>query len=585
MLSHWVELHAARLLDHIRFVRWVTGEAAAKAAVRANGAGRLGGSPFAQAIELARCAAHQGHHQAPSYTVVGNVVVDRLPTAPARRLASIPAQSWCTHWASLHRKIDRDAALSQAGAMNQMQSALQSRRQFLARTAMGAAGAAWALNTPSTWAHVPGERPGRAPEVTVLNPRARVPVSFIIDDSTCLVNLNRFAIPQFDAAFGGGNKAYHINWREWPVEIPDAFVRRFAEWCAEHGVKGKYSVVPYPACVGRLDRLLPGWTQRELDQSLELVRTVLVPNWDIHPEMVTHTRVIDLRTGHPYPDYSLKFMENWDWTTGRSVDEIASYMAYALQILKNVGLPCEGITTPGGFGNRARPQLAQATLEAVRAVFGAEVPHYFRDAYEQGPESVAPRVEYASGLDGPDPRCVVSVIACTGDWTGGWDCTPPGGADRFITADGQSGRLVEVIQRGEPALLLAHWTGIYFNGAETGFKIFQEVVRRLHARFDHLHWMKLSEVARYWAARQLTRIELDGGSVRFKAPFACPEFTVRWETTAQGPVRLRVGPVAEPLREVNSLRALIPGSWCREQQTVTACFALPKGSSQLEMGA
>jgi hypothetical protein len=35
-----------------------------------------------------------------------------------------------------------------------------------------------------------------------------------------------------------------------------------------------------------------------------------------------------------------------------------------------------------------------------------------------------------------------------------------------------------VIQRGEPALLLAHWTGVYFNGAETGFKIFQEVVQR-----------------------------------------------------------------------------------------------------------
>ena len=45
-------------------------------------------------------------------------------------------------------------------------------------------------------------------------------------------------------------------------------------------------------------------------------------------------------------------------------------MAYALRILKNVGLPCEGITTPGGFGNRALPELAQATAESVRDVFG-----------------------------------------------------------------------------------------------------------------------------------------------------------------------------------------------------------------------
>lgn len=75
-------------------------------------------------------------------------------------------------------------------------------------------------------------------------------------------------------------------------------------------------MVPYPACVGRLDRLLPGWTERELQDSIELVRTLMLPDWDIHPEMVTHTRVVDTRTGHPYPDNSLPFVENWDWTTG-----------------------------------------------------------------------------------------------------------------------------------------------------------------------------------------------------------------------------------------------------------------------------
>jgi hypothetical protein len=459
----------------------------------------------------------------------------------------------------------------------------QTRRQFIERTATALTGAGVALHAPFLAAQVPGDRPLRAPGVTVLNPRGRVPLSFIIDDSTCLVNLNRFAMPQFDAAFGGKNKTYHRNWREWPVEIPDAFVRKFGEWCAGQEVKGKYSIVPFPACVGRLDRELPGWTQRELAESLEVVRTVMLPNWDIHPEMVTHTRVIDTKSGHPYADHSLKFMENWDWTTGRSVAEIADYLAYALRILKSVGLPCEGITTPGGFGNRARPQLAQATLQAVREVFAAEVPHYFRDAYDQGSASVAPRVEYAGGLDSPDPQCVVSIVACTGDWTGGWDCTPPGGADRFITEDGQSGRMVEIIQRGEPALLLAHWTGIYFNGAETGFKIFQEVVRRLHARFDHLHWMKLSEIARYWAARELTQIERQEKVISLRAPFACPEFTLRLEAWPGSPPHVRLGESVVPLNEVTTPLKLSPGSWCREGQAVTVCFALSKGTSRIEV--
>ncbi len=455
------------------------------------------------------------------------------------------------------------------------------RRQFAAR--LTTAGLALVAGTRRGLGQEAGERPGRAAEVSVLNPRERVPVGWIIDDSTCLVNLNRFAMPQFDEAHGGRNPAYHRPWRDWPVEIPDAFVRRFGEWCAAHGVKGKYSVVPYPACVGRLDRFLPGWTARELRESLELVRTLLGPHWDIHPEMLTHTRVVDLRTGQPYPEADLAHMENWDWTTGRSVDEIAAYQALALQILKNVGLPCEGVTTPGGYGSRARPQLARATLESVRAVFGAEIPHYFRDLHEAGPASVAPRVELAADLEGPDPRCVVSILGCTGDWTGGWDNVPPEGADRFITADLARGRLVEVIERGEPAMMVCHWTGLYWNGQERGFQVFQEVVRRLHARFDHLLWMKLSELARYWAARELTRLEVRGPALELRAPFACPDFTLRWRPPAPGRPHLRTAHGIAALAEVENPRWLAAGRWLRQGEEITACFDLPKGRSRLEL--
>ena len=456
-----------------------------------------------------------------------------------------------------------------------------SRRQFLGRSALTAAGLL--AGGAEVFSQVAGERPARAPGVTVLNPRNRVPVGLIIDDSTCLVNLNRFAMPQFDTAFVGGAQVYKRDWREWPVEIPDSFVRKFGEWCAGQGVKGKYSIVPYPACVGRLDRMLPGWTQKELSDSIKLVRELMVPNWDIHPEMVTHTRVIDTKTGHPYPDHSLKFMENWEWTTGRSADEIGSYLAYALQILKNVDLPCEGVTTPGGFGGKALPQLAQATLQSVRDVYGAEIPHYFRHLYDKGEQSVAPRVENVVGLGTADPRCVVSIVGCAGDWTGGWDNTPPGGVDKFITEDLQSGRMVEVIQRGEPALMLAHWTGIYWNGQELGFKVFQEVVRRLHARFDNLVWMKLSEISRYWAAKELTSIERNGGTMKFSAPFACPDFTLRIAFRSQTPPQFRMGAETKSLEEVSAPLKLKPGSWCRDGDSTLVCFALPKGLSQLEL--
>lgn len=261
-------------------------------------------------------------------------------------------------------------------------------------------------------------------------------------------------------------------------------------------------------------------------------------------------------------------------------------MSYALTILKNIGLPCEGVTTPGGFGCKARPQLAQATFESCRSVFKAEIPHYFRDLHASGDQSVAPIVQNASGLDTDDPRCVVHVLGCTGDWTGGWDCVTPKGADAFITEDGQRGRLVEVIRRGEPAVIVCHWTGIYWNGLEIGFEIFREVVKRLHATFDDLHWMKLSEIARYWAAKELTRIEFDAGrrSGTLRAPYACDGFTLSWPVESGAP-QVRHGETQTALAEVDSRLKLTPGTWCREKGRTLLCLKLEKGLSTVAFQA
>ncbi len=433
-------------------------------------------------------------------------------------------------------------------------------------------------------AQEPGARPSRDPSVEVLNPREHVPVSLIIDDSTCLVNLAHFAIPQFRQVFPD---RYRQAWRELPREIPDAFVREFLDWCRDHRVKGKYSIVPYPACVGWLDRELPGWSADDLEASLRLVRDEVTPDWDIHPEMVTHTWIIDTKTGRPYPEKSEQFMENWRWTDGRSVDELAEYMVYALRILDRVGLRCEGITTPGGFGNRVLPELAQASFQAVREVSGATIPHYFRHLYTDD-RSAAPRVEYASGLDGDDPRCVVSIIGCTGDWFGGWDGLTIGSVDRFITEDLQGGRLPEVIERGEPAVLVCHWPGFYCNGEKTGYRIFQEVVRRLEGHPARLTWMTLAEIARYWAAKELTGISKDDRHVTFEAPYACSEFTVT--------IGVADGSMPETLQLVDSKgrqtrldelkrgRPLKSGTFRRdpEGRRIITCFDLPRGRSRLE---
>src|SRR5690606_27552262 len=160
-------------------------------------------------------------------------------------------------------------------------------------------------------------------------------------------------------------------------------------------------------------RELPGWSRQQLQSSLKLVRELMVPNWDIHPEMITHTRVIDIRTGRPMEEISSATMENSYPQEKKSVDELAAYLAYALQILKNCDLPCKGITTPGGFGNAVKSELSLAVHDAVRDVYGCEIPHYFKYVAD-GNESTEPRLEHVRDAGTDDPKVTVSVLAGTG---------------------------------------------------------------------------------------------------------------------------------------------------------------------------
>ena len=429
-----------------------------------------------------------------------------------------------------------------------------------------------------------GPRAVQDPSVTVLNPHQRVPLSFIIDDSTCLVNMGHFCMPQFAACYPD-RKDYQQPWQTWPREIPDSFVRKFGEWCAQKGVKGKYSIVPYPACVGWLDRELPGWSRRQLRESLELVRTLMLPNWDIHPEMITHTRVIDLKTGRPLKEISPATMENSYPREQKSVDELADYLAYALQILKNCDLPCEGITTPGGFGNLVKPELSLAVHEAVRDVYATEIPHYFK--YVVGSDaSSQPRLEHVRGLGTDDVRVTVNVVAGTGDWFGGWEGTKTSQPDRYATADASAGRMIEMIEKEEPAVFLCHWPGMYCNGSESGFQAFQRVVTTINGHFARQTlWMKLTEIACYWAAKGLTTIARDQSAVELDAPFACPAFTVRIDESLPTPPRVTAGDADVVLREVTAADQLQPGTWRRDDNAVVLCWDLAKGLSRVELGS
>jgi hypothetical protein len=396
--------------------------------------------------------------------------------------------------------------------------------------------------------------------------------------------MGKYCMPQFAATYPQ-REDYRRPWREWPDEIPDSFVRDFGTWCAEHGVRGKYSIVPYPACVGWLDRSLPGWSQRELNDSLKLVRDLMVPNWDIHPEMITHTRAIDLKTGRPFADYSPVHMENSYPPQDVSVDYLASYLAYALQILKNCDLPCEGITTPGGFGNQVKAKLPLAVFEAVRDVYGCELPHYFKYV-SSGDESTEPQLEGLRDAGTDSPLATVNVPAGTGDWFGGWDGALASRGELYANNDATSGRMVELIEQRRPAIMLCHWAGLYGNGSEQGYRDFQRVVEALNRRFqDQTLWMKISHIGRYWAAKQLTRITRSEEKIRLDAPYACSDFTIRITAPPASKVIWHGSDESRQLASVGTMAGLTSGSYCVQEDAVVVCFNLAKGANSITITA
>ena len=123
---------------------------------------------------------------------------------------------------------------------------------------------------------------------------------------------------------------------------------------------------------------------------------------------------------------------------------VIDYITTACQILENVGLTPEGVTSPGGFGNPL-DFYAKVVGIAAREVTGNPTPYFFKRVSADGP--VETPVWYADRETG---TAVGEIIASTGDWTGSWTGYGEVNVDKYISADLQGGRLPAVIDAGDP---------------------------------------------------------------------------------------------------------------------------------------
>jgi hypothetical protein len=442
------------------------------------------------------------------------------------------------------------------------------RRQFLGSAA--AAGLGLGLSRGSLGAE------GSA-RVTVCNPLLRTPLGLIIDDSCCVINKAYYWIKQRHDwrlkhepnSKPSGWEVHYDKLDQMPNAIPAAFAAEWGEWCGEQGIRGKFSMVPFPAGVGRIDKGFPGFPEQELKDWLRVTKEIIWKNFDLTPEMLTHTKVVDLKTW--------ELTEQWEqgeWVDP-PVDQLTEYITAAMQLLKNVGIACDGVTSPGAFGKRKEIAYAKAVLDAAMRVNNNSRPFYFLNMeMEKPPEVPIRHVDKAKGI------AIASIIGCGGDWFGatGWDTSNP---DLFITPDLQGGRMPAVMAAERPAIMVGHWPCFYTNGG-IGFKVLKEVKKRLDA-YDpdktKTIWMKNSEVGRYWMARELSDLSMNGPECRIGTKFPTDNFTVAIRDTAGKRVQVN----GADLREVKSRRDFRSGTFLVNGKETFVAFDLKTGDTMLSI--
>lgn len=324
----------------------------------------------------------------------------------------------------------------------------------------------------------------------------KLPIVFMIDDPP--INTSYLMRKQMEDAgtlkegTGFFEKTYLSHWRdlEKSTIIPNAFFKKVAEYLVKEGIKGKTTLLACPGGYGYLDGPVKNYTEEQRKELISIFKNIFSKNFDITPEILTHTMGMDLKTNQltNEPEYL--------YVSHLSEADLTDYFTKALQVLKNVGITAAGITQcndfKGDFGVYSRSVLA-----AEKKVNNISHTFYFNDC-----EPTKTKIGSKVMIDDKDKNeSVVSIVSEIKADEPFWyalygEGDPMKFADYFISADGKSGRFIDLLNAGSPIVFHSHGQTLYSNGAEIGFKSLQEVIRRTKKYIgDKVVWMKVSEFA------------------------------------------------------------------------------------------
>lgn len=309
--------------------------------------------------------------------------------------------------------------------------------------------------------------------------QSALPICLIVDDGSP-VNAMYWEEPSYP----------HVH------SIPNSFVRDFVDVCEEHGVLGKFSVLPIPLNLGRIDQKLCHVPDAHLRCFLQVVRKRIASRFDITPEILTHMRAHTLETNKASHVFEDHFIRQAD------VAMMTDYISLAFEILKNVGLPATGLTSPWDTGRHNEPQYAEALGRAMWRVHRRKFAWYFLHMLTSG-QGRWPSVTFRDARLG---LTVVHVAGNTDDpfWQTQYQSSrrtarakADSGIDAMLSPDGRSGRLVELIEQRCPLVLVTHWQSLFSNSRAAGLYGLDRLCGRIEKHLaSRVTWMRCSELAR-----------------------------------------------------------------------------------------
>ena len=309
------------------------------------------------------------------------------------------------------------------------------------------------------------------------------PVSLIIDDGSPV-----------DPLF------YELPGYETPFLVPADFTKHVADTFDRFDIHGKFTLIPMPSCLGRIDQSLRRVPQEHLQEFLTLIRERIATRFDITPEFLTHLCTYDIKTGN----YRRHLFED-TWISQAPPEEIVDYFTLAFQILRNVGIESNGITSPWVSGIDVEKKYAKALADAQWNMFQRKLTWYFLHAASDTEKPVQMSVEYKDETRG---QVVVSVPSNAGDIF--WTMDEPDhkarvnmvkeGIDRLVSPDGKSGRIRQLMDTAFPVVIVTHWQSLYTQGTGLGLEGFTSLAERMQKVFGSaIEWVTCSELARRFA--------------------------------------------------------------------------------------